>query len=78
MSVTPNLFCDETEPRSIHSHDSPITSQHIDGETMKIVTDIIFSGSKFTVDGDCSHEIRRCCAVATRSGKQTHSEGQCR
>jgi len=38
----------------------PITSWQIDGETMKTVTDIIFIGSKITVDGDCSHEIKRC------------------
>ena len=31
----------------------------IDGETMKTVTDFIFLGSKITVDGDCSHEIKR-------------------
>ena len=36
-----------------------ITSWQIDGETMKIVTDFIFLGSKITVEGDCSHEIRR-------------------
>ena len=36
----------------------PITSWRIDGETMKSVTDIIFSGSKITADGDCSHEIK--------------------
>ena len=37
----------------------PITSRQIDGETMETVTDFIFLGSKFTADGDCSHEIRR-------------------
>ena len=37
----------------------PITSWQIDGETMETVTDFIFLGSKFTADGDCSHEIRR-------------------
>ena len=37
----------------------PITSWHIDGETMETVTDIIFLGSKITADGDCSHEIKR-------------------
>ena len=37
----------------------PITSWQIDGETMKIVTDLIFLGSKITADGDCSHEIKR-------------------
>ena len=38
---------------------SPITSWEIDGETMEIVTDFIFLGSKITADGDCSHEIKR-------------------
>jgi len=38
---------------------SPITSWQIDGETMEIVTGFIFWGSKITVDGDCSHEIKR-------------------
>ena len=38
----------------------PITSWQIDGETMDIVRDFIFLGSKITVDGDCSHEIKRC------------------
>ena len=37
----------------------PITSWKIDGETMETVTDFIFLGSKITVDGDCSHEIKR-------------------
>ena len=36
-----------------------ITSWHIDEEAMETVTDFIFSGSKITVDGDCSHEIKR-------------------
>ena len=38
----------------------PITSWQIDGETMEILTDFIFLGSKITTDGDCSHEIKRC------------------
>ena len=38
---------------------SPITSWQIDGETMEIVTDFIFLGSRITVDGDCSHGIKR-------------------
>ena len=37
----------------------PIISWQIDGETMETVTDFIFLGSKITVDGDCSHEIKR-------------------
>ena len=38
----------------------PITSWQIDGETMERVTDFIFLGSKITIDGDFSHEIKRC------------------
>ena len=38
---------------------SPITSWEIDGETVETVTDFIFLGSKITVDGDFSHEIKR-------------------
>ena len=38
----------------------PITSWQIDGETMKTVTDFIFLGSKITMDGDCTYEIKRC------------------
>ena len=37
----------------------PITSWEIDGETLEIVADFIFLGSKITADGDCSHEIKR-------------------
>ena len=37
----------------------PITSWQIDGETMETVTDFIFLGFKITIDGDCSHEIKR-------------------
>ena len=37
----------------------PITSWHVEGETMETVTDLIFLGSKITVDGDYSHEIKR-------------------
>ena len=37
----------------------PISSWQIDGETMEIVSDFISLGSKITVDGDCSHEIKR-------------------
>ena len=38
---------------------SPITSWQIDGETVETVADFIFGGSKITVDGNCSHEIKR-------------------
>ena len=37
----------------------PITSREIDVETMETVRDFIYLGSKITVDGDCSHEIKR-------------------
>ena len=38
---------------------SPITSWKIDGETVETVSDFILGGSKITVDGDCSHKIKR-------------------
>ena len=38
---------------------SPITSWHMDGETVETVADFIFLCSKITADGDCSHEIKR-------------------
>ena len=38
----------------------PITSWQINGETVETVTDFILGGSRITVDGDCSHEIKRC------------------
>ena len=41
----------------------PITSSQIDGETVETVTDLIFLGSKITVDGDCSHEIKDVCSL---------------
>ena len=37
----------------------PLTPWQIDGETVETVTDFILGGSKFTADGDCSHEIKR-------------------
>ena len=39
---------------------SPITSWQIEGEKLEAVKDFLFLGSKITVDGDCSHEIKRC------------------
>ena len=41
----------------------PITSWEIDGETVETVSDFIFLGSKITVDGDCTHEIKRCYSL---------------
>ena len=45
----------------------PITSWKIHGETMETVTDSIFLGSKFTVDCDCSHEIKRCMLLGRKT-----------
>ena len=46
---------------------SPITLWQIDGETMETVTDFIFLGSKITVDGECSHEIKRCLVLGRKA-----------
>ena len=44
----------------------PITSWEIDGETLETASDFIFLGSKITVDGDCSHEIKRCLLLGRK------------
>ena len=44
----------------------PITSWHIDWETMETVSDFIFLGSKITADGDCGHEIKRCLLLGRK------------
>ena len=49
---------------------SPIISWQIDGETMETVTDFIFLGSKITVDGECSHEIKKMLAPWKKSYDQ--------
>ena len=49
---------------------SPITSWHIDGETMETVTDFIFLGSKITADGDYSHEIKICLFLGRQAKDQ--------
>ena len=46
---------------------SPITSWHIDGETMEKVRDFIFGGSKITADGYCSHEIEKLLLLAGKA-----------
>ena len=46
---------------------APITSWQIDGETMETMTDCIFLGSRITVDGDCSHEIKRCLLLERKA-----------
>ena len=45
----------------------PITLWYINGETMETVTDFIFLGSKISVDGDCSHEIKRCLRIGRKA-----------
>ena len=44
----------------------PITSWQIDGKTMETVTNFIFFSSKITVDGNCSHEIKRCVLLGRK------------
>ena len=46
---------------------SPITSWQIEGERVEAVTDFIFLGSKITVDGDSSHEIKRCLLLERKA-----------
>ena len=48
-------------------------SWQIDGETVEIVTDFIFLGSKITADADCSHEIKRCLLLGRKSMTNLHS-----
>ena len=45
----------------------PITSRQIDGEIMETVRDFIFLGSKITMDGDWSHEIKRCLLLGRKT-----------
>ena len=52
----------------------PITSQQTDGETMETVMDFIFLGSKITVDGDCSHEIKRHLLLGKKA--MTNTDGR--
>ena len=44
----------------------PITPWQIDGEKMETVADFIFLGSKISVNGDCSHEIKRCLLLGRK------------
>ena len=45
----------------------PITSWQMDVETVKIMSDFIFLGSKITADGDCSHEVKRCLLLGRKA-----------
>ena len=51
----------------------PITSWQIDGEKMEMVTDFIFLDSKITVDGDCSHEIKRHLLLGRKAMMNLHN-----
>ena len=51
----------------------PITSWQIDGETVETVSDFILGGSKITVGGDCSHEIKRCLLLGRKVMTNLHS-----
>ena len=51
----------------------PITSWQIEGEKVETETDFLFLGSKITVDGDCSHEIKRCLLLWRKAMTNLHS-----
>ena len=53
---------------------SPITAWQIYGETMETVIDFISLGSKFTADGDCSHEIKRRLLLGRKAMKNLDSD----
>ena len=57
---------------------APITSWQIEGEKMETVTDFLFLGSKVTVDGDCSHEIKRCLLLGRKAMTNLDSILKCR
>ena len=52
---------------------SPITSWQIYGEKVETVTEFIFLGSKITMYGDCSHEIKRCLLLGRNTKTNTDS-----
>ena len=54
---------------------SPIISRQTEGEKVEAVVDFIFLGSKITVDGDCSHEIKRCLLLGRKA--MTNLESIC-
>ena len=56
---------------------SPITSWQIEREKVETVTDFIFLGSEFTVDGDCNHEITRCLFLGRKAMTNLDSVSFC-
>ena len=57
---------------------SPITSWQIDGRKVETVTDFIFSGSKITAEGDCSHQIKRRLLLGRKAMRNVDSVVQSR
>ena len=55
----------------------PTTSWQIEREKVETVTDFIFLGSKFTVDGDCNHEITRCLFLGRKAMTNLDSVSFC-
>ena len=67
MSLLFNMLCRLVNNQKTKIMASgPITSWQIDGETVETVTDFIFLGSKITVDGDSSHEIKKCLLLGRK------------
>ena len=62
-----HLFQNFLEFVVVHTVKGLTTSWQIDEETMERVTDFIFLSSKITVDGDCSHEIKRCLLLERKA-----------
>ena len=57
---------------------NPITSWQIDAEKVETVTDLIFLGSRFTEDSDCSHEVKRCLLLGRKARTNLNSILKCR
>ena len=53
--------------KKLRSWHLAMTSWKIQGEKVEVVTDFLFLGSKITVDGDCSQEIRKCLPLAWKA-----------
>ena len=66
-------FEPESKVKTFGKTFSPITSRQIDGETMETVMDLIFLGSKITVDSDCNHEIKRCLLLGRKAMTKLNS-----
>ena len=64
-SETGGLKCNIQKMKIMAS--DPITSRQIDGEEVETVTNFIFLGSRITVDGDCSHKIKRCLLLGRKT-----------